>query len=207
MKTQNESYNHQILTELVVDLKNGDLSAFEEIYHLFFKRVFHFANSFTLEVQDAEEITQDVFMKLWQKRSTIDIDKNLSNLLFAMAKNLVIDKMRQYTSVKKGLKIIGENQQLHKINSSNTEHLVNYYELSEIISKLVDQLPDGRRTIYKLNREKGFKYHEIADFLNISQGTVEKQMSLALKTLSNTLKMKYGIMVELVTLLGFFLFS
>jgi RNA polymerase sigma-70 factor (ECF subfamily) len=191
----------------VIGLKNGDMSAFEEIYHIHFKRVFHFANSFTLEVQDAEEITQDVFMKLWQKRSTIDIDKNLSNLLFTMAKNLVIDKMRHYTFVKKGLKIMGETQQLYTINSNNTEHLVNYYELSEIISKLVNQLPDGRRTIYKLNREKGFKYHEIADFLNISQGTVEKQMSLALKTLSNTLKMKYGIMVELVTLLGFFLFS
>lgn len=207
LKTQNESYNHQLLTGLVICLKNGDLSAFEEIYHIFFKRVFHFANSFTLEVQDAEEITQDVFMKLWQKRSAIDISKNLSNLLFTMAKNLVIDKMRQHASMEKGLKNIGENQQLHKINSSNTEHLVNYYELSGIISKLVDQLPDGRRTIYKLNREKGFKYHEIADLLNISQGTVEKQMSMALKSLSASLKKKYGIMVELVTLLGFFIFS
>jgi RNA polymerase sigma-70 factor, ECF subfamily len=183
------------------------MSAFEEIYHIFFKRVFHFTNKFAVDVQDAEEITQDVFMKLWQKRSTIDIEKNLSNLLFTIAKNLVIDKMRQYASMEKGLKIIGESHQLHISNSSNTEHLVNYYELSGIISKLVDQLPDGRRTIYKLNREKGFKYHEIADFLNISQGTVEKQMSMALKTISTTLKTKYGIMVELAIVAGFFIFS
>lgn len=207
MKTQNEFYNHQLLTELVICLKNGDLSAFEEIYHIYFKRVFGFTNRFTVDVQDAEEITQDVFMKLWQKRSAIDIDKNLSNLLFTMAKNLVIDKIRQHASMEKGLKNIGENHQRYISNSSNTEHLINYNELSGIISKLVDQLPDGRRTIYKLNREKGFKYHEIAEFLNISQGTVEKQMSLALKTLSKNLKTKYGIMVELATLLGFFIFT
>ena len=207
MKTQNQFYNHQLLTELVICLKNGDLSAFEEIYHIYFKRVFGFTNRFTVDVQDAEEITQDVFMKLWQKRSAIDIDKNLSNLLFTMAKNLVIDKIRQHASMEKGLKNIGENHQRYISNSSNTEHLINYNELSGIISKLVDQLPDGRRTIYKLNREKGFKYHEIAEFLNISQGTVEKQMSLALKTLSKNLKTKYGIMVELATLLGFFIFT
>ena len=207
MKTQNEFYNHQLLTELVICLKHGDLSAFEEIYHIYFKRVFGFTNRFTVDVQDAEEITQDVFMKLWQKRSAIAIDKNLSNLLFTMAKNLVIDKIRQHASMEKGLKNIGENHQRYISNSSNTEHLINYNELSGIISKLVDQLPDGRRTIYKLNREKGFKYHEIAEFLNISQGTVEKQMSLALKTLSKNLKTKYGIMVELATLLGFFIFT
>jgi RNA polymerase sigma-70 factor (family 1) len=169
--------------------------------------VFRFTNRFAVDMQDAEEITQDVFLKLWQKKSTIDIDKNLSSLLFTIAKNLVIDKMRQYASMEKGLKNIGETQQGNISNSSNTEHLVNYYELSGIISKLVDQLPDGRRTIYKLHREKGFKYHEIADLLNISQGTVEKQMSMAMKSLSTTLKKKYGIIVELVSMLGFFIFS
>ncbi len=207
MKTQNETYNRQLLTELVLCLKNGELSAFEEIYRMFFLRVFRFTNRFAVDVQDAEEITQDVFLKLWQKKSTIDIDKNLSNLLFTIAKNLVIDKMRQYASMEKSLKNIAETQQAYISNSSNTEHLVNYYELSGIISKLVDQLPDGRRTIYKLNREKGFKYHEIADFLNISQGTVEKQMSMALKSLSCSLKTKYGIMVELVAVIGFLIFS
>jgi RNA polymerase sigma-70 factor (ECF subfamily) len=188
-------------------LADDDLTAFSEIYNIYFKRVFNFTNRFTLSVEDAEEITQDVFLKLWHKRASIDEEKNFSNFLFTIARNLVIDKMRQYVAYEKSLQQIKRLRPIGHLSQNNTEQLVNYYELSGIISKLVDELPSGRRTVFKLNREKGFTYQEIADLLHVSQGTVEKQMSKALRSLTENLKNKYGIMVELVLALPMVLFA
>lgn len=193
--------------ELIISLKQGEITALREIYHVFFNRVFHFACKLTFNDQDAEEVTQDVFVKLWQKRESIDSEKNIAGFLFTVAKNLVIDKMRQHAASEARLLSIYKAQKTGRQSHNQTEELVNYFELSEIISKLIDDLPDGRRTIFKLSREKGFKNSEIAEFLNVSLGTVEKQMSKAIHTLSKGLKDKYGIMVDLIAVLSFFLFS
>lgn len=193
--------------ELIISLKQGEITALREIYHVFFNRVFHFACKLTLNDQDAEEVTQDVFVRLWEKRESIDCEKSIAGFLFTVAKNLVIDKMRKHAATEARLIAIYKSQHTAMPIRNQTEELVNYFELSEIISKLVNDLPDGRRTIFKLSREKGFKNSEIAEFLNISVGTVEKQMSKAIQTLSRELKDKYGIMVDLIAVLGFFLFS
>ncbi len=206
MKTQDQNRENQLLPELIDRFKHGEITAFEEVYYCYFHRVFHFSCKLTPNNQDAEEITQDVFVKLWQKRVTIDSEKNLTNFLFTIAKNLVIDKMRQYAAIDKKFQQLRNVRQQERGQSNHTEQLVNYYELSEILEKLINQLPNGRRTIYKLSREKGFKNVEIAEFLNISVGTVEKQLSNALHTLSNALKEKYGIMVDLAVFLGIVFF-
>lgn len=187
--------------ELLSSLIGGDMEAFRKVYGLYFRKVFHFTRRFALTVEDAEEITQDVFLRLWQRKSFIEVQKNFSNFLFTIAQNLVIDRMRQYVAYDKRLQAIKVIQPQADLN--NTEQLVNYYELSDIIAKLIENLPAGRRTVFKLNREKGFTYHEIAELLHISQGTVEKQMSKALKTLTSELKSKYGIMIDLALLLPF----
>jgi RNA polymerase sigma-70 factor (ECF subfamily) len=177
-------------------LNEGDIESFKEIYHLFFQRVFHFACRFSLRNEDAEEITQDVFIKLWDKRSLIDTDKDLSNFLFTIAQNLAIDKIRKYVS--EGKRVNNLISSRSKITSvDNTEQLVNFYELSGIVTKLIDGLPIKRRAIFKLSREKGFTNKEIADTLKISHGTVEKQMSKALKELKAKLKAQYGVFIDL----------
>jgi RNA polymerase sigma-70 factor (ECF subfamily) len=186
---------------LISCLIQGDMEAFRKIYGLYFRRVFHFTRRFALTIEDAEEITQDVFLKLWHKRSLIDGQKNFSNYLFTIAQHLVIDKMRQYVAYEKRLQTIKIAHPSSHTELNSTEQLVNYYELTEILTKLIENLPVRRRTVFKLNREKGFSYHEIAELLQISQGTVEKQMSKALKTLTSELKSKYGIMIGLALLL------
>ncbi|MDZ7606263.1 MAG: sigma factor [Cyclobacteriaceae bacterium] len=88
-------------SDLINKLILGQLDAFKKIYALHFKRVFHFTHRFSLSVEDAEEITQDVFVKLWQKRNLIDEERSFSNFLYTIAQNLVIDKMRQHVSYEK----------------------------------------------------------------------------------------------------------
>ncbi len=200
-----ENIENQLSYNLLSGFSSGDLNSFKKIYSLYFNRVYRFASRFSLSKEDTEEIVQDVFMKLWEKRSFIDQSKSLSGFLFTIAQNLVIDKIRKLVATKKLIEKANANE-LRIVASESTEQLVNFYELSSIISKLIDELPSKRRTIFKLSREKCLTYKEISDILKISQGTVEKQMSKALHTLRVVLKTKYGIFIDLLILLPLFLF-
>lgn len=190
---------------LIDKLIEGDVSAFEQVYRSYFSKVLGFVHRFSLSREDTEEIVQDVFLKLWKNRISIDREKNLDVFLYVIAKNLVIDRMRQ---------LVATERRLHQFKVSvksppaqnSTEQLVNFYELKDIISGLVDQLPTRRRMIFKLNREKGLSYKEIADLLNISQGTVEKQMSQAIRTLKASLALKYHIHIDLIVLVLLYFF-
>lgn len=184
-------------SKLKADLKEGDVEAFKSIYNNFFNKVFNFVNRFSIRTEDTEEIVQDVFLKLWEVRAKIDQNKNFDSLLYVIAQNLVIDKIRKHSSEHKKLTAIKLLQNRNRLDNC-TEQQINYNELSEIINMLVDQLPTKRRAVFKLSREKGFTYKEIADLMKVSQGTVEKQMSKALHTLTNNLKSRYGFMVDLV---------
>jgi len=187
---------HQLSPDLISRLVKGDVVAFKKIYSSYFNRVFHFACRFSLANEDTEEIVQDVFLKLWEKRTLIDTNKNLSNFLFTIAQNLLIDKIRHYVATEKRMQTVRENGLIHS-SSESTEQQVNFFELSEIINILIDELPTKRRAIFKLSREKGFTYKEISDLLKISQGTVEKQMGKALHSLKSRLNTKYGYFVDL----------
>lgn len=180
---------------LVSNLVNGDLNAYKEIYHLYVSKVFNFIRRFLLSKEDAEEITQDVFLKLWEKHSSLDVDKSISSYLFTIAQHKIIDKYRQYSVAESRIKkIIGVRRQQLDIHA--TEHLMDFNELNEIIHQLVEELPQGRKAVFKLSRENGLSYREIAGILKISEGTVEKQMSHALQTLRAKLNARYGVIIE-----------
>lgn len=199
-----ENIENQLSYDLLSGFSNGELNSFKKIYSIYFDRVYRFASRFSLSKEDTEEIVQDVFIKLWEKKKLIDQNKCLSGFLFTITQNLVIDKIRRLVATKKLMEKVS-TKELRIVASESTEQLVNFYELSNIISKLIDELPSKRRTIFKLSREKCLTYKEISDILKISQGTVEKQMSKALHTLRVILKTKYGIFIDLFTLLPLYL--
>ena len=185
---------------LIKLLVAGDVEAFKTVYRRYFQKVLHFVYRFSLDKEDAEEVVQDVFVKLWNKRTTLDAEKNLDVFLYVVAKNLVIDRIRKYVATKKHLHLLYHTSQNGSLQNA-TEQLVNFYELKETLDRLIDTLPARRRMIFKLNREKGLSYKEIADVLNISQGTVEKQMSRAIHSLKDKLASQYYIHVDLLLLI------
>ncbi|MCG8306482.1 MAG: RNA polymerase sigma-70 factor [Cytophagales bacterium] len=196
MNAKTKTHNDSDLPELVTRLISGDHSAFKSIYRLFFSRVFHFVNRFSVTREETEEIVQDVFVKLWENRSSLNTDKNICNYLYKISKNQVIDRIRKNIAVSRHFDNF-ERKHPKVLTSNTTEQLVNFYELTNIISGLVEELPIKRRAIFKLNREKGLTYKEISDVLKISQGTVEKQMSKALHSLTSSLRNRYGIFIDL----------
>lgn len=174
------------LTDTLESLKNGDLHAFEAIYDLFKHKVLNLSLKYSLTKEDAEEVLQDVFIKVWNTRDSIDLNKKFDNLIFTICKNCILDRIKH----------IKRTEQKHQQNylfrksffpQNTTESEIHFSDLKNALSFVLDELPPKRRQIFELNKLHGYSYQQIANKLNISMGTVEKQMSKALHVVRNKL--------------------
>lgn len=186
--------------ELFRRLKNNDLAAFNAIYTIYSRRVLSFAYSFSISLEDAEEIVQDTFVKLWKKRDYLDPGKSADALLFVIAKNLVLNKIKQYSLDRTRLSQYCQNK---TDEHDSLEEQLNFKEMEVILDRIIDELPEKRREIFKLNRINGLTYIEIAKSLDISPGTVEKQMKKALETIHEKFRDYYKLVVVVVTSMFF----
>lgn len=165
-------------------IKNNNERAFEKLFRLYYGPLCLFASKILQDDISAEEIVQDFFVKLWEKRNRLTIETSVKNYLFRSIKNLCINFI-QHNKIKfrHAQSILSDAAQ----NNSLDDH---FYEigLAEKIEESILSLPKKRQIIFRLSRQDGLKYREIAEKLNISIKTVETQMSLAIKTLRDKLK-------------------
>jgi len=170
---------------LVKALKNGDRVAFEKIFRIYHKQLYSFCYSFLNQKEDAENITQDVFVKLWIKRASLDCEKSFSGFLFTMTKNMVLNHIRNTIHQQ-----IFVNQLLNNDLEDyyQTDKQVSLNEVKRTLNNLISQLPPKRKEIFLFSREKGLSHKEISKRLGVSVHTVESQMSKALKFIRNGLK-------------------
>ena len=166
---------------------------FEEIYLNYFPRLLRFAKEYVIFDEDAENILQDVFLVLWERRDDLQIYTGLTSYLFTLIKNRCIDHLRRKTNAEKGKKHLQEsfiselNMKLYSLEALN-QSLLSDERIEEIINEAINSLPEKCREIFIRNKIEGKKYREIADELKISVNTVENQMSIALRKLREQLK-------------------
>ena len=171
-------------TELVLALKNNDINSFDQLFRLYSSRLFFFAKGFLKNRQDAEEIVQDVFIKVWEHRADLDEFRSIRSFLFTIAHRAMIDGFRKKER---------ENLLLKKVKldqselDDETQQKLQYDSIKEQVDKMVEMMPPKRKLIYKLSREEGLSHQEIADKLNISKNTIENQIAEALKFLRSKL--------------------
>lgn len=170
--------------ELYLKLKDGDEQAFKALFLRYYSAMCHFACQFLADSEQAEEIVQDMFVKIWEKRLVLNIETSVKHYLFRSVRNHCLNQI-QHEKIKKqyASKVLEIAQ--HEIN---TEQYFLEVDLIQRIEKCIDSLPPKRKEIFRLSREQGLKYKEIADKLDISVKTVEAQMGLALKYLREELK-------------------
>jgi RNA polymerase sigma-70 factor (ECF subfamily) len=165
-------------------LKQNDVKAFEAIFNAYYAPLCLFASQFLGDDEKAEEIVQDLFVNVWSKRHSLHIDRSLKNYLFHAVKNQCLNWI-QHTKIRaKHAENVKENF-MRQMNESDYFLEVG---LSEKIAESIESLPEKRRQIFKLSREQGLKYQEIADMLGLSVKTVETHMGLALKQLREQLR-------------------
>lgn len=170
--------------KLFEKIKQGDEKAFGTIFHHFYPLLCTIASGITGNDYIAEEIVQDLFVKLWEKKKSILIDTSLKNYLIRAVKNQCLN----YLEHKKVQQRLIDDF----ISGNKSEEIDDFTfiddELLKKIEESISSLPDKRRKIFRLSREEGKKYNEIAAEMKISPKTVEAQIGLALKTLRSNLK-------------------
>lgn len=182
--------------EIVEDVKNGMASAFDNLYEAYCYRLFRFAFSILKSKEDAEEVVQNTFFKIWEKRKSIDSNHAFKSFLFTVAYNITIDLLRERLKEKKYREII-----LEKATSNyNLEEAIEYGDLLEQVQKIVIDLPPRKNEIYQLSRINHLSYSEIAEKLNISVKTVENSINYSMNFIKKRLGSDSLIILLYVTL-------
>lgn len=182
---------HQIaepaLALLLDKVAAGDQQAFKQVYACFYKRLYHFALAIVKTREVAEEIAEDVFVKIWQNRAQAGAIKNIRVYLYTATKNRSLNYLSQ-----KARAAVTEPFDYINIEIDDTalspEQVMITAEMFKRIQQAVDALPPRCKMIFKLVREDGLKYKEVAEILNISVNTIDAQMAIAVKKISASLQ-------------------
>jgi len=165
-------------------IRLDDKLAFERVFKESYRPLTSYAFRFVSDLPTAENIVQDVFLKLWKSRHHLVITTSLKHYLFRSVKNHCLNQLDK-AKVRSGylrMKLGQEHQ--------DDDYSAFYPEIGllEKIEAAIGSLPARRQEIFRLAREEGLKYREIAEQLNLSVKTVETQMTLALRQLRDSLK-------------------
>ncbi len=169
-----------IMHNIVRRLHQNDHQAFTELYECYHRKVFNFVMRYVKDETVSVELTQQLFIKLWEKRKMLSMSKPIDSQVFAITRNLIIDTLR-----KKARKNLFERdwRHNHPLYEHTTEQDVLHSEASQRLEEAVNALPPRRKKVFQLSRNQGLTYKEIAEELVVSPKTVEIQMSKALKVL------------------------
>ena len=163
--------------ELVKKLKEGDSFAFEVLFYKYRNKIKGFALKIVPAQIDPEEIVQEVFVRVWLKKEAIDPEKDFQSYLFSIAKNMVLDHLK--SAVNRKLYFVGEHFQQDLLEEEGLDASISE-KTEEKLQKLINEIPERRREIFRLSRFEGLTYKQIADRLNISENTVDSQIRNAL---------------------------
>ncbi|MDG5798931.1 RNA polymerase sigma-70 factor [Marinilabiliaceae bacterium ANBcel2] len=180
----------EILYFLSSGIKRGEESAFRKVFDLYSNRIKRFSMTFFEDEADADDLVQTVFVKLWEKRFSIDPQKCLRSFLFQITANLAYDILRKRSSEFKA------NQQA-ALNNSKEHDMVNgeliYNDYLNLFEKEIAKMPVQQQKIFKLKREEQLSSLDIARMLNISPRTVENHIYRATCSLRAVLQ-KYDVL-------------
>lgn len=178
--------NTDIHRDLILRLKEGDEKSFKVLFNLVYPQLCAYGKKFIHDIDEAEEIAQEVFYKLWENRKNLDEDDSVKGYLFTAVRNRCLNFL-EHKKVKDNYSAILQHvyTQLHQ---DSVHELLVATELDKEFNAAMARLPAECRKIFELSRVQGLKYAEIASHLKISQKTVETQMSRALHKIKLQLK-------------------
>lgn len=184
----------------LIKLKEGDHSAFISVYDAYHKGLYTFVRKYIFDEQIAEDITHDVFMKLWETKSRVDPERPLINYLYRITRNTVYKELKKIQTIKSSMDRLG------LCASSNREDAVDisyqHKEYERILENAVSRLPTQRQRVFILCRQQGKTYEEAAQQLSISSHTVKEHMSLAIRDIKDYICKNTDLVFDLMVILG-----
>ena len=172
-------------SELLVKIRAGDIRSFERVFQLYAENLVRYATTLVKNSDDAEDIVQQLFVALWDKKGIPDVSGSLKGYLYRSVYNSSLNKLKQLKvreSYATDMTYISDGQ-----SAAADEH-VEHKETAKRIEAAIEELPEQCKLIFKMSRIEQLKYQEIADQLGLSVKTVEAQMGKALKHMRTRLK-------------------
>ena len=171
--------------DTIRSIKRGDKKAFKKVYDTWYQRLFSYALKSTRNSSDAEDLTQEIFIKIWENRDRFIEEISIEAQFFNIARNSTIDYYRKKVA-QSTLLLKLENEIRYFGETNESESPSNSQQINRL-KKAVESLPKKRKEIFKLNKYSGLTYEEIAEEMGISKNTVHSQISKALSTLRSKL--------------------
>ncbi len=177
--------------ELMSRVKEGNHDAFKALFRKYFARLCGFVMSIVKSQDLAVDIVQQVFTKLWEKRKSLFIDQSVNAYLITAVKN---ECYNQIKSIKTRIKYESNYLEEH-FEAYESFYDADQTKFMNIVNEAIAQLPAKCRQVYQLAKEDGLTYGEIAEYMSISEKTVENQMGIALRKLREILKPQLSAMM------------
>jgi RNA polymerase sigma-70 factor (ECF subfamily) len=172
--------------ELVERLIGGDEIAFNEIFYCYKDKLFSYCYRFAKSKVMAEEIVQEVLVKIWTSREKINPELSFSSYLYTIARNHSLNFLKKAASDH----AFKERLLYHfERNRHEFEAEMNYNELSRLADRAIASLPPKRRQIFQMSRDSSMNYEDIANYLGISKHTVKNQIVQARKSIRDYLSL------------------
>lgn len=167
-----------------------DQTAYKELYLSLYKGLYDFAWSFVKSKQLSEEIVSDVFIRVWQKRKTLESIENFKVYLYVATKNISLN----YLGSRKTLAYSDIQDFRAELISTypDPEQLLITSEMMTLINNAIARLPSRCRLIFRLVKEDKMKCREVADIMQISIKTVENQIAIAVRKIGNAIRFDIG---------------
>ncbi len=182
--------------ELIQQLVSGDANAFAHLYKLYNRPIHQFVLKYIHSAPLAEDLTQEIFIKLWENRKNLPEIHSFKSYLFTIARNHTLNTMRSAFRSQAGLGLIitsyTEARNTTEQRNPVEESLVNE-EYQAFLKRILSSLPPRTREIFTLCREQGKTYEEVAAELGISRNAVKNHMVASLKILTIAVKKELGL--------------
>jgi RNA polymerase sigma-70 factor, ECF subfamily len=192
-----------IADELFDQIREDDQKAFERLFSIYFPRLNDFANKVVRDDGISQDIVQEVFLKIWEKRAQIQ-SINIEAFLFRLVRNGCIDYIKYLKVINNRMdkiRISSKIEELYRIDFIGDEpYLLIEKELNAKIEKAIQGLPDRCREVFLLSRMDGLKNREIAEKLNISIKNVERHLTRAIHSFRDNLSEELPIALVFLVL-------
>lgn len=186
--------------ELIASWKNGNESAFNQLFKLHFHKLLRFASRYTHDTELAKEMAMDVMFKAWQKKDRLtENSQSLEPFLFHLLKAVIVDQFR-----KKSIWFLPVEEVLAEpVEQERADDRINYNELTTLYQESLNCLSPQRRLVFEMRQQQGMSYKEIADELDISAKTVNRHLTDAFHTVRNFMRKNGDIALLFLSIVGF----
>ena len=195
--TFTDKYNEQ---QLLGELKSGNEEAFTLLYHEYSGPMYYNVLKMVKDETLTEEIVQDIFTKIWQKREALNIEVSFASYIYRVAQNSVIDSFRKLS---RNRELMAKFKKLSSCNYQHVEEEVCFKESDLLLQKAINTLPPQQKKVYQLCELEGCTYKDTAFRMDIGHQTVKEYLSKARLTVRTFLEKNidnpYALMVAFIT--------